>query len=184
MGNCQAIDSATLVIQHPSGKVERFYSPVSVSRVMKTNPGHFVALIISTTLCPTKDIENCPNNKNDTNTNPVRLTRIKLLKSTDTLVLGQVYRLVTTQEAMKGLREKKKIKQNVSESAQNPVLVKEKLGLENENAARRSDPEENQETKPERPRPRTTASTNSVASATAKTRFWQPSLQSISEAAS
>ena len=100
MGNCQAVDAATLVIQHPSGKVERLYWPVNASEVMKTNPGHYVALLISTTLCPSKDNENCPN-KNDNNitntNNPVRLTRIKLLKPTDTLVLGQVYRLVTTQ---------------------------------------------------------------------------------------
>lgn len=107
MGNCQAIDAATLVIQHPSGKIERYYSPVSASHVMKTNPGHYVALLISTTttttLCPTnKDTENCPNNKSDTknntnSTNPIRLTRIKLLKPTDTLLLGHVYRLITTQ---------------------------------------------------------------------------------------
>ncbi|TKY45426.1 hypothetical protein E2542_SST02222 [Spatholobus suberectus] len=184
MGNCQAIDAATLVIQHPNGKVEKFYAPVSASHVMKTNSGHYVALLISTTLCPTKDIENCPN-KSDNNTNPVRLTRIKLLKPTDTLVLGQVYRLITTQEVMKGLREKQKakMKQNVSESAHKPDLVREKMGLEKEKLARRSDMED-KVTKPERARPRITAPTNNAAGATAKTRFWQPSLQSISEAAS
>lgn len=92
MGNCQAIDAATLVIQHPNGKVDKFYAPLSATHVMKTNPGHYVALLISTTLCPTKDIQNCSNANN-----PVRITRIKLLKPTDTLVLGQVYRLITTQ---------------------------------------------------------------------------------------
>lgn len=99
MGNCQAIDAATLVIQHPNGKVEKFYAPLSATYVMKTNPGHYVALLISTTLCQTKDIQNCPNksHNNNNNNNPVRLTRIKLLKPTDTLVLGQVYRLITTQ---------------------------------------------------------------------------------------
>lgn len=92
MGNCQAIDAATLVIQHTNGKVDKFYAPLSATHVMKTNPGHYVALLISTTLCPTKDIQNCSNANN-----PVRITRIKLLKPTDTLVLGQVYRLITTQ---------------------------------------------------------------------------------------
>lgn len=100
MGNCQAIDTATLVIQQPNGKVERLYWPVSASEVMKTNPGHYVALLISTTLCTSKDKENC-SNKSDNNTtnvtNPVRLTRIKLLKPTDTLMLGQVYRLISAQ---------------------------------------------------------------------------------------
>ncbi|KAK7317205.1 hypothetical protein RJT34_01227 [Clitoria ternatea] len=175
MGNCQAIDSATLVIQHPSGKVEKFYAPVSATHVMKTNPGHYVALLISTTLCPTKD-----KGHNYKNTNPVRLTRIKLLKPTDTLVLGQVYRLITAQEVMKGLRERQKAKmrQNMSESGHKPDLVKEKIRLEKEKAT--TSLEDNQVTKHERSRP----SNNNVGGATAKTRFWQPSLQSISEAAS
>lgn len=98
MGNCQAVDTATLVIQQPNGKVERLYWPVSASEVMKTNPDHYVALLISTTLCSSKDNENRSNKSDNTNTtNPVRLTRIKLLKPTDTLVLGQVYRLISAQ---------------------------------------------------------------------------------------
>ena len=103
MGNCQAIDAATLVVQHPSGKVDTFYWPVSANEIMKMNPGHYVALLISTTLCQTSDKENCPvkndhnNNNSNSNSNQVRLTRIKLLRPTDTLVLGQVYRLITTQ---------------------------------------------------------------------------------------
>ncbi|WVZ20992.1 hypothetical protein V8G54_008314 [Vigna mungo] len=182
MGNCQAIDAATLVIQHPNGKVDKFYAPVSATHVMKTNPGHYVALLISsTTLCPTKHIQNCPNKTDhkaniNNNNNPVRLTRIKLLKPTDNLLLGQVYRLITTKEVMKGLREKQKAKmrQNVVE----PDLEKEKL-------PRRPDIEDNKVmAKAERGRARITAPTNNGGSATAKTRFWQPSLQSISESAS
>ncbi|KAD6119038.1 hypothetical protein E3N88_10309 [Mikania micrantha] len=38
MGNCQAIDNASLVIQHPTGKVERLYSAISAAEVMKLNP--------------------------------------------------------------------------------------------------------------------------------------------------
>lgn len=108
MGNCQAIDAATLVIQHPNGKVEKLYWPVSASEVMKTNPGHYVALLISTTLCPLKTNEHVANherpnnnennhNNNNNKNNSVRLTRIKLLRPTDTLVLGQAYRLITSQ---------------------------------------------------------------------------------------
>lgn len=99
MGNCQAIDTATLVIQQPNGKVEKLYWPISASEVMKANPDHYVALLISTTLCTSKDKENCSNKSenNINNTNPVRVTRIKLLKPTDTLLLGQVYRLISAQ---------------------------------------------------------------------------------------
>lgn len=103
MGNCQAIDAATLVIQHPSGKVDKFYWPVSAAEVMKMHPGHYVALLLSTTLYPPTNTANttapapqCPSNSINPN-GPVRLTRIKLLRPTDTLVLGHVYRLITTQ---------------------------------------------------------------------------------------
>ena len=87
MGNCQAVDAAALVIQHPSGSIERMYWPISVSEVMKTNPGHYVSLIIP---LPTSDEQN-------TDERTVRFTRVKLLRPSDTLVLGRAYRLVTTQ---------------------------------------------------------------------------------------
>lgn len=89
MGNCQAIDAAALVIQHPSGKIERLYWPVSVSEVMKTNPGHYVSLIIP--LPASED------DQDQDKTKTVRFTRVKLLRPTDTLALGHAYRLVTTQ---------------------------------------------------------------------------------------
>ncbi|MED6135540.1 hypothetical protein PIB30_047485 [Stylosanthes scabra] len=197
MGNCQAIDAATLVIQHQSGKIERFYSSVSASHVMKTNPGHYVALIVSTTtLCKTasttkvitqKSSSNYNNNTNNNN-NQIRVTRIKLLKPTDTLLLGHVYRLVTAQEVMKGLRERKHTKKkNVSESAHKLDCVGEKNSLEMEKESRMFDPEVIQGAKPKRDGPRTMASSNNniVGGANVtKTRFWQPSLQSISEVAS
>uniref|UniRef100_A0A803P8Y3 Uncharacterized protein n=1 Tax=Cannabis sativa TaxID=3483 RepID=A0A803P8Y3_CANSA len=119
MGNCQAIDAATLVIQHPNGKVEKLYCPVSASEIMKTNPGHYVALLISTTLCPTKPTTDKNTTTSTTTTTTgagtgtggngsVRLTRIKLLRPTDTLAL----------EVMKGLWAKKqaKLKRNLSQS--------------------------------------------------------------------
>ncbi|CAL0325373.1 unnamed protein product [Lupinus luteus] len=186
MGNCQAIDTATIVIQQPNGKVEKMYWPVSASEVMKTNPGHYVVLLISTTLCTSKDKDNCPNKSDNNNINKsVRLTRIKLLKPTDTLVLGQVYRLISAQEVMKGLWAKKqaKMKKNLPEPAHKSDQVREKPILEMDKALRRSEPETNQETKPERHGSRTTASTHG-SSTIAKSRTWQPSLHSISEASS
>ncbi|CAK7328968.1 unnamed protein product [Dovyalis caffra] len=183
MGNCQAIDAATLVIQHPNGKVENLYWPVSASEIMKMNPGHYVALLLSTTMYPTNNSEECPSNIT-TNNNSLRVTRIKLLRPTDTLVLGQIYRLITTQEVMKGLWAKKqsKLKKNELESEEKSGSVKEKQGSGLDTRARRSEQEkENQVTiKNERNRPRTTTSANSAA--IARSRAWQPSLRSISEA--
>jgi hypothetical protein len=88
MGNCQAIDAAALVIQHPSGKIERLYWSVSVSEVMKMNPGHYVSLIIPLPM---------PEEENQQEQKTVRFTRVKLLRPSDTLTLGHAYRLVTTQ---------------------------------------------------------------------------------------
>ncbi|XVF54167.1 hypothetical protein PTKIN_Ptkin05aG0159100 [Pterospermum kingtungense] len=172
MGNCQAIDAATLVVQHPCGKVDKFCWPVCASEIMRMNPGHYVALLISTTLYHSSSNGKCPDNSAN-NVNPVRLTRIKLLRPTDTLVLGQVYRLITTQEVVKGLSAKKhaKIKKNQQESAQKPY----------ETLARRSEPDkENKVSKHERHRPRSATPSNTAS----RSKTWQPSLQSISEAAS
>lgn len=92
MGNCQAIDAAALVIQHPTGKIERLYWSIPASDVMKMNPGHYVSLII-----PLPD-ENEPRPLCDDNKpKAVQFTRVKLLRPTDTLSLGHAYRLVTTQ---------------------------------------------------------------------------------------
>lgn len=85
MGNCQAIDAAALVIQHPDGKIERLYWPVTASEVMRMNPGHYVSLIIPLPPAPEEDHKS------------VRFTRVKLLRPTDTLSLGHAYRLVTSQ---------------------------------------------------------------------------------------
>ncbi|XP_057774661.1 uncharacterized protein LOC130993676 isoform X2 [Salvia miltiorrhiza] len=92
MGNCQAVEAAALVIQHPCGKLERMYWPLSATDVMKANPGHYVSLIIPLTI---------PGADN-------RYTRVKLLRPTDKLLL----------EVMKVVRAKKhaKMKKNMSES--------------------------------------------------------------------
>ncbi|CAN1852714.1 hypothetical protein LINPERHAP1_LOCUS40736 [Linum perenne] len=86
MGNCQAIDAAALVIQHPCGKIERLYWQVTASEIMRLNPGHYVSLIIP--LSPGDLTTPAP---------AVQFTRVKLLRPTDTLALGHAYRLVTTQ---------------------------------------------------------------------------------------
>lgn len=88
MGNCQAIDAAVLVIQHPSGKIERLYWPINASDVMNMNPGHYVSLIIP---LPEQTTEERRNAK------PVQFTQVKLLKPNETLALGHAYRLIATQ---------------------------------------------------------------------------------------
>ncbi|KAJ8452402.1 hypothetical protein Cgig2_006207 [Carnegiea gigantea] len=196
MGNCQAIDAATLVIQHPSGKVENLYWPVPASDIMKMNPGHYVALLITTTIChttttssskppPTTTTTTTTNsNKNSssssttTTRNSVRVTRVKLLRPTDTLALGHVYRLISNQEVMKGLVAKKqaKMRKNGIELADSEALK------EVEKSARRSQQDKsNHQVSRHGQRSRTAPNANGGS---AKPRTWQPSLHSISEAGS
>lgn len=86
MGNCQAIDNASIAIQHPSGRVDKLYSSVPASQIIKLNPSHCVALLLTTTTTAAA-----------TTGEPLRITRIKLLRPTDTLLLGHTYRLISAQ---------------------------------------------------------------------------------------
>lgn len=82
MGNCQAAESATVMIHHPgNNKVERIYWSVSAHEVMNSNPGHYVALVVSS---PTLKSENGTPSKH-----------LKLLRPDDTLLIGHVYRLIS-----------------------------------------------------------------------------------------
>lgn len=82
MGNCQAAEAATVLIHHPAeNKVERIYWSVTASDVMRSNPGHYVAVVVTS-----------PNLKNEKGS---PLKQLKLLRPDDTLVIGHVYRLVS-----------------------------------------------------------------------------------------
>ncbi|GMN41678.1 hypothetical protein TIFTF001_010903 [Ficus carica] len=196
MGNCQAIDAAALVIQHPCGKIERLYWPVSASEVMRLNPGHYVSLIIPLPVSD-QDKENHDQHPHhhhhhhqhhDQNEQikTVRFTRVKLLRPNETLALGHAYRLVTTQEVMKVLRAKKYAK---SKKQQLDSVVNSDSSAENNNNQSSScDSEVKTERKTyqglklEGHRQRTSSSTN--AAAVTRSKSWRPSLQSISEAGS
>ncbi|KAL2522486.1 hypothetical protein Fot_26409 [Forsythia ovata] len=93
MGNCQAAEAATVVILHPDNKVERIYWSVSANEVMASNPGHYVALVITSP---------APKTGNGT---PVK--QLKLLRPEDTLLIGQVYRLVSFEDVLKEFAAKK-----------------------------------------------------------------------------
>uniref|UniRef100_A0A7C9DDH0 Uncharacterized protein n=1 Tax=Opuntia streptacantha TaxID=393608 RepID=A0A7C9DDH0_OPUST len=178
MGNCQAVDAAALVIQHPNGKVDRMYWPITVNQVMKMNPGHYVSLII-----PLSQSDNQPSVTASATAattgdqkNTVRYTRVKLLRPTDTLELGRAYRLVTAQEVKKVLRAKRTAKAKMNEMG----LAAEK-SLMNQTKEREGDrmkPEKNDQVSKHEKQKLRSASMNS------RSKTWRPSLQSISEAAS
>ncbi|KAI3976322.1 hypothetical protein MKX01_021864 [Papaver californicum] len=195
MGNCQAVDTATLVIQHPSGKVERWYWPILAREIMKTNPGHYVALIISLCVPQQQQQQQESKKKQESQTMVVenlrvRITRVKILRPNDTLALGQAYRLISSEEAMKGVWAKKYAKMKKKElelmmSTDKPIQVCQKqssLGCDTRKDELKitTEPPEimiNQGPKLERQRQRFTNSTSG------RLRTWRPSLQSISEQA-
>ncbi|CAN1852715.1 hypothetical protein LINPERHAP1_LOCUS40736 [Linum perenne] len=160
MGNCQAIDAAALVIQHPCGKIERLYWQVTASEIMRLNPGHYVSLIIP--LSPGDLTTPAP---------AVQFTRVKLLRPTDTLALGHAYRLVTTQEVVKVLRAKKSAK--MKKQGADSVDGKETIPIPDCQGIRKSEA-----TKQERNRRRAAP----INAAVLRSKSWRPTLQSISEA--
>ncbi|XP_021908801.1 uncharacterized protein LOC110822876 [Carica papaya] len=173
MGNCQAIDAAALVIQHPSGRIDRLYWPVTVSEVMRANPGHYVSLIIP---LPVSQSEQ---ETQDQEQKTIRYTRVKLLRPTDTLALGHAYRLITSQEVMKVLHAKKHAKmKKQSESVRKQQSTTDEQSSSDQAAQNSSMEKAHQPQKQERHRPRT-ASTNTAST---RPKSWRPSLQSISEA--
>ncbi|KAL7190879.1 hypothetical protein ACSBR2_023034 [Camellia fascicularis] len=96
MGNCQAAEAATVVIQHPGNKIERIYWSVSANEVMSANPGHYVALVVTS-----------PTSKSENGT-PVK--QLKLLRPDDTLLIGQAYRLISFEDVLKEFAAKKCVK--------------------------------------------------------------------------
>jgi hypothetical protein len=88
MGNCQAAEAATVLIQHPGGGgTERAYWALSAETVMAANPGHYVAAVITTAQPDAGD------GAASSAAAPVK--HLKLLRPDDTLLLGRVYRLVS-----------------------------------------------------------------------------------------
>ncbi|CAI8608446.1 unnamed protein product [Vicia faba] len=170
MGNCQTVDAAALVIQHPSGKIERLYWSVSASYVMKANPGHYVSLIM-----PLPQGENF--NNEEEKKKPVLFTRVKLLKPDDTLTLGHAYRLITTQEVEKVLKAKKRRTHGKTEEGEEMVeLEKESSACESEGMLNTG--KMYQAMRADRQRLKVAAPVNPAAP---RQKPWRPSLQSISE---
>ncbi|KAK4402832.1 hypothetical protein Sango_1023900 [Sesamum angolense] len=125
------------------------YWPVTASEVMKANPGHYVSLIIPLLPPPTSSAA-AAHETSDNKKTAVRFTRVKLLRPSDTLVLGRAYRLVTTQEVMKVLRAKKhaKMKKSVSESG-HLGTSEDQIAASEADAGEPAAPEKTDQTPPE-----------------------------------
>ncbi|XP_031478962.1 uncharacterized protein LOC116249818 [Nymphaea colorata] len=156
MGNCQAAEAATVIIQHPDGRLQRVYWSVSASEIMKENPGHYVAAL---SVC-----------FDDSPVPGTGVTRLKLLRPQDTLHMGRIYRLISSQEIMKELWSKYG---NTKMKYRNVVEKDLRCASMRQPASRPSQKDQTEEQDERRRRNSTSA---------AKAGQWRPSLQSISEA--
>lgn len=98
MGNCQASDSASIFVEHPGGKIEKIYWPVSANKVMVSNPGNYVALILT------------GSGKGESDDGAHK--HLKLLRPDDTLLIGHNYRLVSFEEVLMEFSGKSYVKLN------------------------------------------------------------------------
>ncbi|XP_042385843.1 uncharacterized protein LOC121977327 [Zingiber officinale] len=175
MGNCQASEAATVLIQHPEGKVERLYWPTTAADVMKSNPGYYVALV---TLYVSEKEDGGGGGS------AVRFTRARLLKAKDMLLLGQVYRLITSEEVTNAIKQRKyeKLKKSQAELIRKQQQ-EEKLRTNDKfiEAAREEQQQQDSENALLVARQDRDRQKSSTQTAAARSRHWRPSLQSISE---
>ncbi|KAG6469109.1 uncharacterized protein LOC122034824 [Zingiber officinale] len=102
MGNCQAADTAAVVIQHRDGRLEKAYWSLLATQVMADNPGHYVASILTCTSRPSSPASHHHRGK------PVEY--LKLLRPDETLVVGHVYRLVSFEEVLREFASKRHVR--------------------------------------------------------------------------
>ncbi|PUZ51465.1 hypothetical protein GQ55_6G189300 [Panicum hallii var. hallii] len=170
MGNCQAAEVAAVVIQHPGGKVERLHGPATAGEVMRSNPGHYVALVVlRVSGVGAKTESGCGGGG-------ARITKVKLLKPKDALLLGQVYRLVTSQEVAKAIQARRQDKTRRCGEAPDDRRRQRPSPQPGHAAA---DQEQKREEKADRQH-----RGGGPGGGGARGRHWRPSLQSISESAS
>ncbi|CAO2206760.1 unnamed protein product [Urochloa humidicola] len=161
MGNCQAAEAAAVVIQHPGGKVERLYGPATAGEVMRSNPGHYVALVVLRVAGVGGG-------------GRVKITKVKLLKPKDALLLGQVYRLITSQEVAKAIQARR---QDKTRRCEEEAPDERRRHADSAGGEARGQPGADQERKRQH---RSGGSGGGVRGG----RHWRPSLQSINESAS
>ncbi|KAF7006458.1 hypothetical protein CFC21_021500 [Triticum aestivum] len=182
MGNCQAADAAAVVIQHPGdGKVERLHWPTTAADVMRRNPGHYVALVVL------HHVEAEPEPAVAGERGGARITKIKLLKPKDTLLLGQVYRVITSQEVTKAVQTRKQERMRSCDEAieqERPRLHRRRQPPRprGDDAATTANGEQRQPADhQERKRLEKDPRHRSIAAARGRGRHWRPALQSITE---
>ncbi|XP_020574839.1 uncharacterized protein LOC110020899 [Phalaenopsis equestris] len=177
MGNCQTNDAAAVVIQHTDGHAERLYWPTTADAGMRNHPDHYVAHITLS-----RDGRK-PSAAVAAASSSVRLTKIRLLKHKEMLLIGEVYRLMTSEEVTKELRARKQERvrqaQNVQVKQQQEEIQQhllQLLQLHNQRAQDRTSIKDSTDSSESG-----SQMIDQAAKKLRNSRTWRPSLDSISE---
>ncbi|KAL8217561.1 hypothetical protein R6Q57_020934 [Mikania cordata] len=189
MGNCQAVDNASFVLQTQNGRAERFYSPISAADIMKLHPGHYVALLLTTTYYsslrrpPPTTTTDRPITTIQTPINVFVLLALSFSALPTILFLAMLIDS-SPPKVMKGLNAKKNIKLNNHKNFEPSELARISGKSTNcEAAATRSNQSAKSSHQMKKSYKHQAAPANSKSSGS-KPRGWHPSLNSISETSS
>uniref|UniRef100_A0A7N0T4Q2 Uncharacterized protein n=1 Tax=Kalanchoe fedtschenkoi TaxID=63787 RepID=A0A7N0T4Q2_KALFE len=118
MGNCQASEAAAILIHHPDRKIERLHFSLSAEEVMNSNPGHYVAMVVTKPLSPAET--------------GAPVNHLKLLRPSDTLQIGHVYRLISFEDVLNEFNAKKcaKLEKRMKEMEGSDQRTKQKSGAD------------------------------------------------------
>ncbi|XP_020110955.1 uncharacterized protein LOC109725957 [Ananas comosus] len=189
MGNCQVAEvAAAAVVELPGGRVRRLYWPTPAAELMRSNPGHYVALVVVAAATAANSDRLC----SPDDSGGAKATRVKLLKPKDMLLLGHSYKLITSQEVTKALRARKQEKMKKSQLSES--IQKQNGGKDDDDEAhvdhvvdkgrKQVDSQSNNGKVEKHERERHKSRSSQSQSQANKARQWRPSLQSITEVGS
>ncbi|BBN20253.1 hypothetical protein MPTK1_8g17700 [Marchantia polymorpha subsp. ruderalis] len=172
MGNCQAAgDAVGVTVEHPDGKVERLYWSVAARQVMLQYPGHYVALVPPRIPTSRKsEVPFPPSNQ------------MKLLPPHGMLQVGQHYRLISFEDVLLEMSEKKRFGGRSSSGGSRSKRVhSEHLSCGVDDDEENMEPNADEDDGEKKFGAQLTGRTFDTMRSFSRSGQWRPALQSISE---
>ncbi|XP_042440690.1 uncharacterized protein LOC122026111 [Zingiber officinale] len=178
MGNCQTTDVAAVVIQHPDGTKQKASCPLSASRIMAANPGHYVAVVI--TVVAQRRSCSAPSAAVTADELCGKAVRyLKLLAPDEPLQVDHFYRLVSFEDVLREFGTKRQVRLSKLVATKNEIIKRPCDGESNVAASSSSvvDGEEGTQGLGFQ------CSGGEICFRSTKQGQWKPNLQTISETA-
>ncbi|XP_074574610.1 uncharacterized protein LOC141831038 [Curcuma longa] len=167
MGNCQTIDVATVVIQHPDGTTQKANCPLSASHIMAANPCHYVALII--TVIAQRRSSSAASAAAATDELCGKAVRyLKLLAPDEPLQVGHFYRLVSFEDVLREFGTKRQVRLSKLLATKKEIIKRSCTGESDASASSQSVADEEE-------------GRGEIGVRSTKQGQWRPTLQTISE---